>query len=115
VPGTEQAHFNSPVSVGMHRASSADVAAVRPRESALRRNPIACMPARLDIARADESDPMLTTTSVLSILFLAFHLADDIVRGFEPAGFKNIQWRAYSGRLAVRNDWRSPKGDRGTS
>ncbi|MEA2605153.1 MAG: hypothetical protein QOF89_6145 [Acidobacteriota bacterium] len=34
---------------------------------------------------------MLTITSLLSILFVTFHLADDIVRGFEPGGFKNIQ------------------------
>jgi hypothetical protein len=32
----------------------------------------------------------LTVTSLLSILFLAFHLSDDIVRGFEPGGFKNV-------------------------
>jgi hypothetical protein len=30
----------------------------------------------------------LTTASLLSILFLSFHLADDIVRGFEPGGPK---------------------------
>jgi hypothetical protein len=28
----------------------------------------------------------LTVTSLFSILFLAFHLTDDIVRGFEPGG-----------------------------
>jgi hypothetical protein len=33
----------------------------------------------------------LTITSLLSILFLTFHVAEDIVRGFEPGGFKNIQ------------------------
>ena len=33
---------------------------------------------------------MLTVTSLLSILFFTFHLTDDIVRGFEPGGFKNI-------------------------
>ena len=33
---------------------------------------------------------MLTITSLLSILFVTFHLADDIVRGFEPGGFKNL-------------------------
>jgi hypothetical protein len=32
---------------------------------------------------------LLTTASLLSILFLTFHLADDIVRGFEPGGVKN--------------------------
>ena len=31
----------------------------------------------------------LMVTSLLSILFMAFHLSDDIVRGFEPGGFKN--------------------------
>lgn len=33
---------------------------------------------------------MLTIASLLSILFLTFHLADDIVRGFEKGGVKNI-------------------------
>ena len=33
---------------------------------------------------------MLTIASLLSILFFTFHLADDIVRGFEPGGIKNI-------------------------
>ena len=33
---------------------------------------------------------ILTITSLLSILFFTFHLSDDIVRGFEPGGFKQI-------------------------
>jgi hypothetical protein len=33
----------------------------------------------------------LTITSLLSILLMSFHIADDIVRGFEPGGLKNIQ------------------------
>ncbi len=33
---------------------------------------------------------MLTITSLLSILLLTFHLTDDIVRGFEPGGPRNI-------------------------
>ena len=33
---------------------------------------------------------MLTITSLLSILFFTFHLSNDIVRGFEPGGFKHI-------------------------
>ena len=33
---------------------------------------------------------MLTIASLLSILFFTFHLADDIVRGFEPGGFKHL-------------------------
>ena len=33
---------------------------------------------------------MLTITSLLSILLMTFHLSDDIVRGMEPGGFKNI-------------------------
>jgi hypothetical protein len=33
---------------------------------------------------------MLTITSLLSILLMTFHLSDDIRRGFEPGGFKNI-------------------------
>src|SRR3954447_23990729 len=33
---------------------------------------------------------LLTITSLLSLLFLTFHLADDIVRGFEPGGLSNL-------------------------
>ena len=33
---------------------------------------------------------MLTIASLLSILLFTFHLTDDIVRGFEPGGVKNI-------------------------
>lgn len=33
---------------------------------------------------------ILTITSLLSILFMTFHLSDDIVRGFEPGGFRNV-------------------------
>ena len=33
---------------------------------------------------------MLTITSLLSILFFTFHLSDDIVRGIEPGGVKNV-------------------------
>ncbi|HEX6901252.1 MAG TPA: hypothetical protein VF789_16125 [Thermoanaerobaculia bacterium] len=33
---------------------------------------------------------LLTTTSVLTILFLTLHLADDIVRGFEPGRPSNL-------------------------
>jgi hypothetical protein len=33
---------------------------------------------------------LLTITSVLSILFMTFHLADDIVRGFETGGASNL-------------------------
>ena len=32
----------------------------------------------------------LTITSLLSILFAVFHLSDDIVRGFEPGGFRQV-------------------------
>ena len=32
----------------------------------------------------------LTITSLLSILFMTFHLSDDIVRGMEPGGVKNL-------------------------
>jgi hypothetical protein len=37
-----------------------------------------------------KNNAMLTITSLLSILFFTFHIADDIVRGFEPGGFKNL-------------------------
>ncbi len=33
---------------------------------------------------------MLTIASLLSILFMTFHLADDIVRGMEPGGLSNL-------------------------
>src|SRR5438046_2796930 len=33
---------------------------------------------------------MLTIASLLSLLFLTFHLADDIRRGFEPGGLSNL-------------------------
>src|SRR5207247_3516388 len=33
---------------------------------------------------------MLTITSLLLLLFLTFHLADDIRRGFEPGGISNL-------------------------
>src|SRR5579864_1293254 len=33
---------------------------------------------------------ILTITSLLSILFLTFHLTDDIVRGMEPGGLSNF-------------------------
>lgn len=32
----------------------------------------------------------LTITSLLSILLMTFHLSDDIVRGFEPGGLRNV-------------------------
>ena len=33
---------------------------------------------------------ILTVTSSLSILLMTFHLSDDIVRKFEPGGFRNV-------------------------
>ncbi len=33
---------------------------------------------------------MLTISSLLSVLFLTFHLTDDIVRGFEKGGLSNL-------------------------
>jgi hypothetical protein len=49
----------------------------------------------------------LTITSLLAILLMSFHIADDIVRGFEPGGFKNIQtiltiFVSFYGTLALR-------------
>jgi len=32
----------------------------------------------------------LTITSLLSVLFMTFHLADDIVRGMEPGGLSSL-------------------------
>jgi hypothetical protein len=37
-----------------------------------------------------KNSTMLTITSLLTLLFLTFHLADDIVRGFEPGGLTNL-------------------------
>ena len=34
---------------------------------------------------------ILVVMSLLSILLVTFHVSDDIVRGFEPGGFKHIQ------------------------
>ena len=33
---------------------------------------------------------MLTITSLLSILLMTFHLSEDLVRGFDPGGLRNI-------------------------
>jgi len=33
---------------------------------------------------------VLTVTSLISILLATFHLSDDIVRGFEPGGFRHV-------------------------
>ena len=33
---------------------------------------------------------LLTITSLLTILLMTFHLTDDVVRGFEPGGEKNV-------------------------
>ena len=33
---------------------------------------------------------LLTIASLLSILFMTFHLTDDIVRGIEPGGVRNL-------------------------
>ena len=37
-----------------------------------------------------KDNPLLTTASLLAILLLTFHISDDVVRGFEPGGLKNI-------------------------
>jgi hypothetical protein len=37
-----------------------------------------------------KNSSMLTIASLLLLLFLTFHLADDIVRGFEPGGLANL-------------------------
>jgi len=33
----------------------------------------------------------LTSASLLAILLVTFHISEDIVRGFEPGGFKNVR------------------------
>ncbi len=37
-----------------------------------------------------KDNALLTIASLLSILFLTFHLADDIVRGYEKGGLSNL-------------------------
>ncbi|MDX6289706.1 MAG: hypothetical protein QOH42_1505 [Blastocatellia bacterium] len=37
-----------------------------------------------------KNSSMLTIASLLSVLFLTFHLTDDIVRGFEKGGLSNL-------------------------
>ena len=57
---------------------------------------------------------MLTIASLLSILFMTFHLTDDIVRGMEPGTLSNlIAVPIWSSGCTER--WCSPNGDRGTS
>jgi hypothetical protein len=46
---------------------------------------------------------MLTITSLLSILFMTFHLTDDIIRGIGLGRGLKPLWGANPGRLAVRN------------
>jgi len=40
--------------------------------------------------RPPSTASLLTIASLLLLLFLTFHLADDIVRGFEPGGLLNL-------------------------
>jgi len=37
-----------------------------------------------------KSNVILTITSLLAILFMTFHLTDDIVRGMEPGGLSDV-------------------------
>ena len=37
-----------------------------------------------------DNDKLLTITSLLAIVLVSLHLADDVVRGFEPGGLKNM-------------------------
>jgi hypothetical protein len=37
-----------------------------------------------------EQNLLLTIASLLSVLFMTFHLADDIVRGMEPGGLSSL-------------------------
>jgi len=37
-----------------------------------------------------KDNSLLTIASLLAILLFTFHITDDVVRGFEPGGFKNI-------------------------
>ena len=57
----------------------------------------------------------LTITSLLSILFMAFHWADDIVRGMSPEGVSGLGGGAHSWSSGCTERWCSRTGDRGTS
>ncbi len=57
---------------------------------------------------------MLTIASLLSILFLTFHLTDDIVRGMEPGTLSKLT-AVPSWSFGCTERWCWPKGDRGTS
>ncbi len=37
-----------------------------------------------------KQNALLTTTSLLSMLLCTFHISEDIVRGFEPGGFRQV-------------------------
>ena len=58
---------------------------------------------------------MLTITSLLLLLFLTFHLADDIVHGFEEGGLSNLVGGVLITSSGCTEFWCLPNGDRGTS
>jgi hypothetical protein len=45
------------------------------------------------------NDRLLTIASLLSIVLVSIHVSDDVVRGFEPGGFKNL------GGIAIMSAW----------
>ena len=56
---------------------------------------------------------MLTIASLLSILFMTFHLTDDIIRGM-ASGQVSTSLGCYSWSSGCTERWCSPNGDRGT-
>ena len=44
-------------------------------------------------------DRLLTIASLVSIVLVSIHVSDDVVRGFEPGGFKNL------GGIAIMAVW----------
>ena len=68
--------------------------------------------------QGNKYDVLLTITSLLSILLLTFHLADDIVRGFEKGNVSNLAavpifvvWLYGTLVLAKRRSDRAPNED----
>jgi hypothetical protein len=57
---------------------------------------------------------MLVIASLLSMLFMTFHLTDDIVRGME-SGTLQTSLRCQSWSSGCTERWCWPKGDRGMS
>jgi hypothetical protein len=77
----------------MEKPVHPDVAAVRPRESTLRRKPFVranASPDDVPVEHRMKPHAILVVTSLLCILLLTLHVTDDIVRGISKAEPSNI-------------------------